>query len=112
MGLKVCVDHPKLRELRQEMSEALEERTSPPITPVFLAKAKVNTPPQALEEGRHLYTNRCTECHDLEMVDSRSISGWQKAVAGMSGRAHVNEVQQARILDYLAAALNGMEAAR
>src|SRR5438034_77768 len=81
----------KPRDLRQEMNAAFEERTSPPVTPQFLAMAKVSTPMQVLNEGRELYTKRCAECHDLEMVDSRTVSSWQKAIAGMAGRAHVDQ---------------------
>jgi hypothetical protein len=107
-GLKACADHPKLLELRKEMQGAFEERTSPRITPALIAAAGKGTAPAVLEEGRTLYTTRCTECHDLELLDSRSITGWQKAVAGMSGRAHLNESQQAKLLSYLAAAQNGL----
>ncbi|MEA3209863.1 MAG: hypothetical protein QOE70_2920 [Chthoniobacter sp.] len=112
MGLKLCADHPQLRELKQEMRAAVEERTAPPITPAFLAAARVQTSPQALEEGHNLYTTRCTECHELELLDSRSVSGWQKAVAGMARRANVNDSQQARIVEYLAAAQNGLDAGK
>lgn len=109
-GLKLCADHPQLIALKKEMSSAFEERTSPPVTPAFLAAAKVSTPAAALTEGHKLYTTRCTECHDLELIDSRGMSGWQKAVAGMSRRANLNDAQQARILDYLAAAQNSVAA--
>ena len=109
-GLKLCADHPQLLALKKEMSSAFEERTSPPVTPAFLAAAKVSTPAAALTEGHKLYTTRCTECHDLELIDSRGMSGWQKAVAGMSRRANLNDAQQARILDYLAAAQNSVAA--
>ncbi len=109
-GLKLCADLPQLVALKKEMSAAFEERTSPPVTPAFLAAAKVSTPASALAEGHKLYTTRCTECHDLELIDSRGMSGWQKAVAGMSRRANLNDAQQARILDYLAAAQNTVAA--
>ena len=112
MGLKVCADHPGLRELKKDMQEAFEERTSPPVTPAFVAAAKVPTSAEALTEGHKLYTTRCTECHDLELVDSRSNSGWQKIVGSMSRRAHLNDDQQARILEYLAAAENAMDSAK
>lgn len=109
-GLKLCADHPQLLALKKEMSAAFEERTSPPVTPAFLATAKVSTSAAALEEGHQLYTTRCTECHDLELLDSRGLSGWQKAVAGMSRRAGLSNAQQTRILDYLAAAQKIVEA--
>lgn len=107
-GLKVCADHPRLIALRKEMEGAFEARTSPKIDAAFLSAAGVSATP-ALHEGRALYTNRCTECHELELLDSRSVSGWQKAVAGMSGRAHLNAAQQATILDYIAAAQKVVE---
>ncbi len=109
-GLKLCADHPQLVALKKEMSTAFEERTSPPVTPAFLAAAKVSTSSSALTEGHKLYTTRCTECHDLELIDSRGMSGWQKTVAGMSRRANLTDAQQARILDYLAAAQNSVAA--
>lgn len=109
-GLKLCADHPALRSLRQEMSAQLEERTSPPVTPAFLAAAKVTTGREALEQGRQLYTARCAECHELEMIDSRGRSGWERAVGGMARRAGLTSAEQARVLDYLAAAVNVVEA--
>ncbi len=111
-GLKRAVDDLRLRALKKEMEGAMEERTSPPVTAAFLAAAKVSTPPAALEEGRRIYTSRCTECHDLEMVDSRSMGGWKSIVGSMSRRAHVDDAQQAKIVDYIAAAANGMDGAK
>jgi cytochrome c5 len=57
-----------------------------------------------LEEARKLYTARCTECHDLELLDSRSMDGWSRAMASMGGRAHLSDGQRGKILEYLAAA--------
>jgi hypothetical protein len=108
-GLKLCSDHVRLRELRKELSGAFEERTSPPVTPAFLAAARVSTSRELLEEGRRLYTNRCTECHELEMLDSRSRASWDKAVTGMSRRANLTAAEKAQIMDYIAAALVTVE---
>jgi hypothetical protein len=108
-GLKLCADHPRLRTLRTEMSAQFEERTSPQVTPAFLSAAKVTTAREILDEGRTLYTNRCSECHDLEMLDSRSLGGWEKTVSGMSRRANLTAAEKARIMDYLAAALKVVE---
>ena len=107
-GLKASIDYAPLRALKAEMQGQVEARTSPPVTPALIAAAKVPTPPQAAEEGHQLYIARCTECHDLELLDSRSLSGWEKAVSGMSGRAHLTEAQRARIMDYLTLAWNGV----
>ena len=108
-GVRLCVDHPRLLALKNEMLSAFEERTSPPVTPAFLAANKIAAN-ENLTIGRELYTTRCTECHDLEMLDSRSLDGWQKMVGTMSRRAALTGPEQTRILDYLAAALRAVEA--
>jgi hypothetical protein len=108
-GLKYCADSPKLRELRTEMQALFEQRTAPAVTEVFLAAARTKTPWQALEEGRKIYTTRCVECHDLELLDSRSVSAWRDVVARMSRRAELSGDEEARVIDYLTAAQNGLE---
>jgi hypothetical protein len=109
-GLKLCTDHADLRELRKTLAAAFEERTSPQVTPAFLSLAKVSTPTQVLEEGRKLYTNRCTECHDLEMLDGRTLTGWAGMVSSMGRRAGLSEAEKSRIMDYIAAAQKVVEA--
>ena len=108
-GLKLCADHADLRELRKELSSAFEERTSPQVTPAFVALAKSSTPTQVLEEGRKLYTNRCTECHDLEMLDGRTLTAWERMVSGMARRANLSAEEKTRIMDYIAAAQTVVE---
>ncbi len=108
MGLKLCHDHPQLLALKKELAAAFEEKTAPPVNAAFLA-AVGGGDARILAEGHRLYTNRCTECHDLELLDSRSVTGWQKAIAGMARRAGVNGEQQARMLDYITAAQKVVE---
>jgi hypothetical protein len=108
-GLKVCADHPKLLALKKEMSGVFEERTAPPVTPALLTAARAKGPMNALQEGRTLYTTRCAECHELELLDSRSVSGWEQAVSSMSGRAKLSAPEKARILDYLTVAWNSLD---
>jgi hypothetical protein len=109
-GLKYCADHPKLLALKQEMSSLFEERTSPRITAALLKTTGKEGSAAALEEGRSLYVNRCTECHELELLDSRTVSAWRDAVASMSRRANLDGGQQARIIEYLMVAQRGMDA--
>ena len=104
MGLKLCADHPRLRALRKEMEAQFEERTAPPVTAEFLANAGGKGSAETLKAGHKLYTSRCMECHELELLDSRSIGGWRTAVSGMAGRAHLTEADQGRILEYLTVA--------
>ena len=108
MGLKLCADHPQLLALKKEMAGAFEERTAPPVTPAFLTAAGGGDA-RELTEGHSLYTNRCTECHDLELIDSRSIGSWEKMVGNMSRRAGLDGAQQARIVAYITAAQKVVE---
>jgi hypothetical protein len=103
-GLKTCADLPQLIKLREDLSGALEEKTAPPVTPTFLSIAKTSVPLATLEEGRKLYTTRCTQCHDLEMLDKRTVTAWKSEVAGMARRAKIDDTQQDVIVQYLAAA--------
>jgi hypothetical protein len=108
MGLKLCADSPQLLALKKDMAGAFEERTAPPVTPSFLTAAGGGDA-QALAAGHSLYTNRCTECHDLELIDSRSMSSWEKMVGNMSRRAGIDNAQQAQILAYITAAQKVVE---
>jgi cytochrome c5 len=105
-AVKLCADHPMVLKLRDEMSGALEAKTAPPVTKEFVAAAKSPVPESALVEGHRLYTSRCSQCHDLEMLDSRSAGGWKDEVAGMAGRAKIDAAQQASIVQYIVAALS------
>ncbi len=109
-GLKLCTDHADLRNLRKELASAFEERTSPQVTPAFVSLARVGTPTPNLAEGRKLYTSRCTECHDLEMLDARSLTAWERMVASMGRRANLSDAEKSRIMDYIAAAQKVVEA--
>src|SRR5262249_10901926 len=103
MGLHICVDLPQLNALKKEMAGAFEEKTSPPVTAALMTAAAAGDA-KASGEGHSLYTNRCTECHDLELITSRDVSGWQRMVGSMARRAGVNAEQQQRIIDYITAA--------
>jgi hypothetical protein len=103
-GLKTCADLPQLLKLREELSGVLEEKTAPPVTPAFLTVAKAKVAAPILEEGRKLYMTRCNQCHELEMLDSRSESGWKSEVSSMARRAKIDQSQQDVIVQYLAAA--------
>lgn len=109
-AVKLCADHPMVLKLRDEMSGALEAKTAPPVTKEFVAAAKSSAPESSLVEGHRLYTTRCSQCHDLEMLDSRSAGSWKDEVAGMAGRAKIDAAQQASIVQYIAAALSVVKA--
>ena len=109
-GLKLCTDHTDLRELRKTLAAAFEEKTSPQVTPAFVSIAKAGTSAPMLEEGRKLYTVRCTECHDLEMLDGRTLTSLSGMIGSMSRRAGLSDAEKTRILDYIAAAKTVVDA--
>ena len=109
-GLKLCTDHADLRELRKTLAAAFEEKTSPQVTPAFVSIAKAGTSAPMLDEGRKLYTVRCTECHDLEMLDGRTLTSLSGMVGSMSRRAGLSDAEKTRILDYIAAAKTVVDA--
>ena len=49
-------------------------------------------------------------CNDLEMLDSRSLSGWDRMVSGMARRANLTNAEKTRVMDYLAAAIKVVDA--
>ncbi len=104
MGLKLCADHPRLLALRKQMEAQFTERTSPPVTPELVKVAQVKSEILDLEQGHKLYTTRCTECHLLELLDSRSLTSWRDTVARMARRANLSAPDQTLIINYLAAA--------
>lgn len=108
-GIKYCADHPRLAKLREDMSGVLEQKSAPRVTPEFMAAARSPSPQSALVEGHQLYTSRCAQCHELEMLDSRSLSGWKNEVSRMAGRAKLSASQQTTVMDYIAAAMNTLE---
>jgi hypothetical protein len=109
-GLKLCTDHTDLRDLRKTLAAAFEEKTSPQVTLAFVSIAKAGTSAPMLEEGRKLYTVRCTECHDLEMLDGRTLTSLSSMVGSMSRRAGLSDAEKTRILDYIAAAKTVVDA--
>ena len=109
-GLKLCTDHADLRELRKTLAAAFEEKTSPQVTPAFVSIAKAGTSAPMLDEGRKLYKVRCTECHDLEMLDGRTLTSLSGMVGSMSRRAGLSDAEKTRILDYIAAAKTVVDA--
>jgi len=108
-GLKRAADHPKLLTLRKEMESLFEERTAPPVTPQLISASGSSLSAKVLEDGHRLYTTRCTECHELELLDSKSMPNWRTAVAGMARRANLTPAEEARILDYLSVAQSGLK---
>jgi mono/diheme cytochrome c family protein len=80
------------------------------VTPAFLKAAGPEVSAQAMDEGRKLYTKRCTECHDLELLDSRTVNAWRDIVGSMARRAKIDGAEQGRIVAYLAAAQRGLDA--
>ncbi|HVM32004.1 MAG TPA: cytochrome c [bacterium] len=57
-----------------------------------------------LVEGRGLYVEHCAACHDLHDASDLSPAGWERIMARMQKKAHIDDVTKDRILKYLESA--------
>lgn len=57
-----------------------------------------------LQNGRRLLAMRCTNCHSLEPISSRTPSEWREVVADMSERSGLTPKEIDEITNYLIAA--------
>ncbi|MDB6153639.1 MAG: hypothetical protein JWL90_2092 [Chthoniobacteraceae bacterium] len=76
---------------------------APPVSPA-MAGVSHGVPAQTLEQGRVIFTTRCTACHNAEPVGSRSVAEWSRVVDEMSLRTHLTVTQQQTLMAYLSAA--------
>ena len=63
-----------------------------------------NTDPMrqnTLLEGRQLYVQHCSSCHNLFLPKQFSTAQWSENLDEMQERAHLSEAQKACIMDYL-----------
>ncbi len=54
-------------------------------------------------DGARLYRSHCGSCHRLRDPGERTQAAWAKAVAAMSGRAHLGDEDREAVLAYLQA---------
>lgn len=70
-----------------------------------LANMQQKAPGISLEEaekGFKLYKYNCAGCHNLHKPDDYTISGWEKVLPEMLGRAKINSEKDAKLIrDYL-----------
>jgi hypothetical protein len=57
----------------------------------------------SLKNGRRLYVNRCSGCHNLYKPSAYPPGDWPRIVLDMQGNAELNEVQLVDITRYLVA---------
>ena len=54
------------------------------------------------QKGFKLYKFNCAGCHNLHKPDSYTISGWEKVLPEMLGRAKISSETEAKLIkDYL-----------
>lgn len=76
---------------------------APPVTPAIVA-ASHGASPTTLENGRQIFTGRCTACHPAAPMDKHTSAQWRTIVADMSQRARLDEAQRTALLAYIEAA--------
>lgn len=63
--------------------------------------AKNNVTLVNLQEGRKLYINKCSSCHNLHAPGKYSPEGWQKVLKKMQPKAKITDSQKDLIFGYL-----------
>jgi mono/diheme cytochrome c family protein len=68
------------------------------LVPLFLGckpgpQAAADAPPKPPLTPKELYEARCSACHQLYPLDSRTKAQWDVSLDGMSGRAGLNPAQ-------------------
>jgi hypothetical protein len=57
---------------------------------------------EAAQKGFKLYKYNCAGCHNLHKPDAYTISGWEKVLPEMLGRAKITSETDAKLIrDYL-----------
>ena len=54
-----------------------------------------------LSEGRRLYVNRCSGCHNLVLPGARELDQWRQILPKMAVRAQLDEGQRELIWRYI-----------
>ncbi|HET9870371.1 MAG TPA: cytochrome c [bacterium] len=57
-----------------------------------------------LAAGRRLYAANCAACHELHDASDLSPVGWEKIMAKMQKKAHIDDLTKESILKYLESA--------
>ena len=76
----------------------------PQITPVQAQWAGQQWPGMELAQlgqGRRLYVNRCSGCHNLVLPAAKDLDQWKLILAKMAVKAKLNEGQRELIWRYL-----------
>lgn len=60
-----------------------------------------------LKEGRKLFVQKCSGCHNLPMPSKHSNEQWPKLIDEMAKKAKLNEEQKQLILRYLVTVTTG-----
>jgi hypothetical protein len=54
-----------------------------------------------LEEGRRLYVDHCSNCHNVYLPSEYSLTEWDVFLSSMAARAKINDEQKNLIWRYL-----------
>ena len=64
-------------------------------------------PLDSLQEGRRLYANRCSGCHNLYLPNSHTQTEWAKITGEMTERSKLQAGEARKIVEYLGTGAKG-----
>ena len=82
-------------------------RPDPVQVPPRIASAseEVNPLPVELEEGKSMYENRCSKCHDLYKPTDFTKEQWVPIMKKMQIKAKIDNAQRIKIYNYIVSGL-------
>ena len=86
------------------MAAACAGGALPEVTPAVEAAYAARWPTadaEQLRTGRALFVQRCSGCHTLPGPGKHDATGWEKTMAAMSSRAHLDAPGHEAVLRYL-----------
>ncbi len=57
-----------------------------------------------LNQGRHIFTQPCTSCHEADPLGNHSMPEWRSIVSEMAPKAKLDPARRAALLAYIGAA--------
>lgn len=80
---------------------ASSESTAPAVTPAIAAAARTSA--EVLNEGRVIYTTRCTDCHNAVAVAAHTRAEWPGIIRRMAPESDLTPQQEQAVRAYVMA---------
>ncbi len=77
--------------------------------PTDVHATRAGVPLTELQQGRSLYADRCSSCHNLRLPEKYSPEKWSEELGKMQRKAKISDDEKRLIFQYLTAAGEGRD---